>query len=108
MRRLIGMLAVGSVGLSLGWAAPAAEAAKKCPPDSVQSGNTCIDKYENSVWETTNAGLIKKIKKGKATLADLTAAGAVQLGLAAGDLIAAGCPLDAAGCKDFYAVSIAG
>ena len=28
-----------------------------CPPDAVQSGNVCIDKYEASVWETTDAGL---------------------------------------------------
>ena len=106
MRRLIGMLAVGAVGLSVALAARTAEAI--CHPDAVRSGPTCIDRYEASVWKVppTKPGLITKIKKGTVTLADLTspgavAAGVVQLGLAAGDLIAAG-------CKDFYAVSIAG
>ncbi|MGH7429591.1 MAG: hypothetical protein ACREJ4_14720, partial [Candidatus Methylomirabilaceae bacterium] len=113
MRRLIGVLVVGIVGLSLGWGAPAAEAI--CPPDAVESGTTCIDTYEASVWKVppTKPGLIRKIKDGTVALANLTspaaaAAGVVQLGLAAGDLVAAGCPADAAGCKDFYAVSIAG
>jgi hypothetical protein len=46
----------------------AAAAAEKCPSDSVAVGPACIDRDEASVWETTNAGLIKKIKKGKATL----------------------------------------
>ena len=40
-------------------------------------------------------------------LADLTA-GAVPLGLVAGDLASAGCPVEGTGCLDFYAVSIPG
>ena len=108
MRRLMGMLVVGAVGLSLGWATPAAEAAKKgCPPDAVQSGATCLDKYEASVWQTTNAGLITQIKNGTVTLAALTAAGAIQRG-AASDDYGAGCPDTGNGCVDFYAVSIPG
>ena len=80
-----------------------------CPPDAVRSGPTCIDKYEASVWQIPagNTALITKVRQGTVTLADLTAAG-FQKGLAVGDLIAAGCPADAAGCKDFYAVSIPG
>ncbi len=63
----------------------AAQIVKKCPPDSVKVGNTCIDTYEASVWQVpdpTGAGksLVKKIAQGKATLANLTDAGAVQLG----------------------------
>lgn len=62
-----------------------AQIVKKCPPDSVKVGNVCVDKYEASVWQVPDPtgagqGLVKKIEKGKATLADLTAAGAVQLG----------------------------
>jgi hypothetical protein len=40
-------------------------------------GPACIDKYEASVWETTDAALIQKIKAGTVTLADLQA-GAVR------------------------------
>jgi hypothetical protein len=78
-----------------------------CPPDSVLTGTTCIDTYEASVWETTDAALIAKIQDGTVTRADLTAAGAVQRGLAEDDL-AAGCPERGNGCMDFYAVSIPG
>ena len=60
------------------------------------------------MWEIApaNTPLIKKVQKSKITAAaDL--AGAAQRG-AAGDDYGAGCPDTANGCKDFYAVSIAG
>jgi len=89
--------------------------AAACAPDSVQSGTVCMDKYEASVWYVppSERTLIAKIRDGRASLANLTSAGAVsagvvQLGLAAGDLIAHGCPATGNGCVDFYAVSIAG
>ncbi len=73
-----------------------------------------MDKYEASVWEVppANTRLIKKIKEGKATLADLTspaavAGGVVQRGVASDDY-GAGCPDNGNGCKDFYSVSIPG
>ena len=77
-----------------------------CPSSMVRSGSVCIDKYEASVWETTNAALIVKIKAGTATLAELQA-NATQRG-ASSDDYGAGCPDTANGCKDFYAVSISG
>ena len=110
MRRVIGVLGVAVVGLvlSLGLVEPAAA---KCPADSVESGTVCMDKYEASVWQVppTQTVLIKKIQKGTVMQADLTsAAGVVQLGLATGDLVGAGCPATGNGCVDFYAVSIPG
>jgi len=100
------------ISVALALSAPAAEAkgtsAALCAPDAVLSSNLCIDKYEASVWQTTQPGLITLIKKGTATLAQLTTGGATQLGLAPGDLAAAGCPATGNGCKDFYAVSIPG
>jgi len=106
MRWMIGVLLMAFVGLSLGLAAPAASEAK-CLPDSVLVGTTCIDKYEASVWETTDAKLIKKIRGGSVTLAELTAAGAVQHGVSSDDY-GTGCPDTGNGCVDFYAVSIGG
>ena len=79
-----------------------------CLPDSVKVGPACIDKYEASVWRTQNATVIQKIQLGTVTGADLTAAGAVQLGLTSGDLDANGCPVTGNGCVDVYAVSIPG
>lgn len=78
-----------------------------CPPDSVRSGSACIDKYEASVWWTTDAPTIAKIRSGTVTLTDLIAAGAIQRGVA-GDDYGAGCPDAGNGCKDLYAVSIPG
>jgi formylglycine-generating enzyme required for sulfatase activity len=53
----------------------------KCSLDSVQVGPVCVDKYEASVWSipAANTGLIKKVQKGKATLAALLAGGATQV-----------------------------
>src|SRR5687768_732966 len=91
-----------------GPAGPAAEVfAFTCPPDSVRSGTSCIDKYEASVWFTTDAAVIAKIQDGRVALADLTAAAAKQFGFVPDDY-GTGCPDTAAGCMDFYAVSIAG
>jgi hypothetical protein len=78
-----------------------------CPPDSVRSGTTCIDTYEASVWQTTDAPTIAKIKDGTVSLANLTAAGAIRRG-AAGDDYGAGCPDTGNDCTDVYAVSIPG
>jgi sulfatase-modifying factor enzyme 1 len=88
--------------VDLGLATPGA-----CPPSMVRSGPICIDKYEASVWETTDPLLIAKIRAGAVTLAELQAAGAVQHG-AASDDYGTGCPDTGNGCVNFYAVSVAG
>jgi hypothetical protein len=107
MGSVIRVAAAGLV-LSLGLVEPAVGAV--CPDDSVASGTACIDKYEASVWHVPRhqQGLIEKIKKGTVRLADLVAAGAVQLGLASGDLAASGCPATGNGCVEVFAVSIPG
>ena len=103
MRTTWGASALALAGLVL-LAGPAE--AKKCKQDAVQVGNLCVDKYEASVWETTDAATIKKIQKGKiASAGDLGTA--TQHG-ASSDDYGVGCPDNAAGCKDFYAVSVFG
>ena len=113
-RSMLGLLVV-FFGLYLGLATPAGAAAK-CPADSVKVGPVCVDKFEASVWEIPNVpankGLINKVKKGTATLANLTSAsaianGVVQRGVASDDY-GAGCPDTGNNCVDFYAVSIPG
>lgn len=76
----------------------------KCPPDMVPNGPGCIDKYEASVWETTDTVLIAKIKSGTATQVDLVAA-AIRHGTVS-DSYDTGCPDTATGCKTFYATSL--
>ena len=53
-----------------------------CPPDAVLTSSGCADKYESSLWDIPPAEtvVIQKVKDGTVTLADLTGAGAVQLG----------------------------
>lgn len=53
----------------------------KCGPDSVEVGPTCVDKYEASIWQIPAGAtsLVKRVKKGTATKADLIAGGATQL-----------------------------
>jgi len=67
--------------LLVAFASVAAPARAVCPPDAVQVGPTCVDKYEASIWQipASNTILIRKVQLGKATLAELSA-GAIQLG----------------------------
>ncbi len=111
MKRMVTTI-LATVGLVLGAGSAALadsfpkNAVTKCSPDAVVSGTACMDTYEASVWQTTNASLIRRIKRGTATLSELTGAGAIQLGLAAGDLAAAGCPATGNECTNVFAVSI--
>lgn len=113
MRRV---MVVAACGFVLSLAVLVERAAAACPADSVRSGPVCMDAYESSVWDlstvpTSNgikARLVARIRAGTATFARLTRAGAVQRGLAAGDLAANGCPDTGNGCVDIYAVSVPG
>jgi len=81
-----------------------------CAPDAVMAGTVCLDRYEASVWRvpeptTTNAILVRKIRQGRATRADLTAGGATQLGTEGDDY--APCTRNGQTCaNDIYAVSL--
>jgi hypothetical protein len=91
-------------------AGPPKDPPAKCAPDAVLVGSVCIDKYETSVWRipdplVTNKGLVKKVRKGKATAADLTGGGATQLGVGGDDY--GSCTDNGQTCKDdIYAVSL--
>ncbi len=96
-------------------AGPPKDPPTRCAPDAVLVGAVCVDKYEASVWRIpattaagkSNAGLIKKVRQGRATVADLTAGGATQLGTS-GDNYAP-CTDNGQNCaNDIYAVSLPG
>ena len=78
-------IVVGCTAVCLAAAVSAGAGTLRCPPDSVKVGNLCIDTYEASVWQIppSNTALVKLVQAGKATLANLTAGGATQLGAAA-------------------------
>ncbi|MCX8072230.1 MAG: SUMF1/EgtB/PvdO family nonheme iron enzyme [Candidatus Binatia bacterium] len=111
MKRGTIMIVLGNTLMvaSMAWAGFPTAPLTKCPPDAVVAGTVCLDKYEASVWRvpnptTTNAKLVKKIRRGKATLADLTAAGATQL-----EFSYEPCASDGqTGCSDIFAVSLPG
>jgi hypothetical protein len=94
--------------LSIGLAMDVAHAA--CGPDAVAAGTACLDRYEASVWRvpdatTTNALLVRRIQLGIASVSDLTAGGARQLGTTMDDYEP--CADDGRSCADdLYAVSL--
>jgi hypothetical protein len=99
--------------LALATSPAAAQGAKpltKCAPDAVVSGTVCMDKFEASVWRVpiplgANKGLVKKIRQGKASIADLAKGGATQLGVASDDYVP--CADSGQNCaNDIYAVSL--
>ena len=71
----------------VGLAWPAIANAEQCAsgaPNVAQVGPTCVDKYEESGWsfpQSIPLNLLKRIKNGTATLANLISAGGVQFGV---------------------------
>ncbi len=117
MRQVSRMMTMVAASLLLASTA-AAQGAKpltKCAPDAVVAGTLCMDKYEASVWQVADptgadAGLVKKIRSGKVTLADLQAAGATQQGVFS-DNYGSFCNDDGSNClasAHDYAVSLPG
>lgn len=95
---------------------PAWAQVPKCAVDMTRPGSFCVDVYEASVWRIpatnpggkSNASLVKKVQKGKATAADLAAGGATQLGIGVTDDYTPCTNNGQTSCGDVYAVSIAG
>lgn len=85
------------------WVLSATSVLALCPVDSLPVGRTCVDRFEASVWQTTNATLISKIKAGNVTLADLQRYGAVQI---TDCEFPRPCADNGSSCLDLYAVSI--
>lgn len=108
--------AAGAALLALAASPAAAQGAKpitKCAPDAVVSGVVCMDKYEAGAWRVpdplgAHKGLVKKIQQGKIkNVAQLTAAGATQLGVGSDNY--APCVDSGQTCaNDVYAVSVPG
>ena len=108
---LADVAAVGLMGPKGDQGSPCMCPLASCPPDAVQVGTTCMDKYEASVWRVPaptgiNQGLVTKIQSGTATAADLAFAGATQLGVGLTDDYAP-CADSGQNCtNDVYAVSL--
>ena len=109
MRPMAFSMSVAALGL---WAIPVHAALLKCPPDSVKVGTVCVDKYEGSVWQipASQTTLVKLVQAGKATLADLTAGGATELGCVPGSQTPypATFPVNGNWTEPVYAASVPG
>jgi hypothetical protein len=86
----IGVAVLGAAFRPTPAEAQGAKPLRRCPLDSVVSGTVCMDTYEASVWRvpnatTVNRSLVDRIRRGRATAADLAAGGATQLGASVTD-----------------------
>ena len=104
------MFAVAAVSLAA--ALPVSALLLRCPPDSVKVGDACIDKYESSIWQlpSGNTALVRAVQLGRATLADLTSGGEIQVSPASACSPAFPPTFDATGnwTSPLFAVSVAG
>jgi formylglycine-generating enzyme required for sulfatase activity len=109
-RRLCRMLAIATACIA--GEMPATALTLRCPPDSVNVGDVCIDTYEASIWQIppSNALLVKRVQAGKAGLADLISGGATQLSPASTCSPAFPTTFEATGnwTSPLFAVSVAG
>ncbi|HYD47394.1 MAG TPA: SUMF1/EgtB/PvdO family nonheme iron enzyme [Terriglobales bacterium] len=105
------MMTIATAAMAVIMAMPVL-AASKCTRDSVKVGSVCMDIHEATVWRVpdplgANKGLVKKIQKGKADYADLSAGGAIQLGVSSDDY--SPCADNGQNCvNDIFAASIIG
>jgi hypothetical protein len=81
--------------------------AAQCASGMVESGATCIDTYEASLWKITDERCIKMIKDGKDPSPPCLA-GAVQVGISGVDYTDAQCQFNGGGCKSIFALSLPG
>lgn len=109
--RLLAMMMTVAL-MALTNAGGAAAQTGTCPIDAVGSGTVCIDRFEASVWRVpnptgTSKRLVAKVQQGTATVADLLAGGATQLGAEGDDY--APCENNGEHCvNDVFAVSVPG
>ena len=96
----------------LAWRDSAAHA--QCADDAVPIGTACVDKYEESLWRLAPGSekLAAKIRRGRISLAALTAAGATQIGAVPDSCLdvdfGPGFPPNGNWTEPHYAVSIPG
>ena len=68
----------------------------KCGDGMVQSGSTCVDRYEASLWKITDERCASLVRDGKSLTATCLA-GALQLGVSGTDYVDAQCQFNGAG-----------
>lgn len=79
----------------------------QCPAGMVESGATCVDRFEASLWKVTDTACIRLIKEGR-ELPVHCLQGGVQIGISGVDYTDAQCQFNGGGCKNIFAVSLPG
>jgi formylglycine-generating enzyme required for sulfatase activity len=82
-------------------------AAAQCAPGMVESGSTCVDQYEASLWKISDRRCISVIKQGRNAPAECLN-GSVQVGISGVDYIDAECQFNGGGCTRLFALSLPG
>jgi len=82
-----------------------ARAWAQCPANMVESGATCVDKYEASLWKVTDQRCINALKKGKPPSPQCLAL-AVQVN--GTNYVDGQCSFNGGGCTNVFAFSLPG
>jgi formylglycine-generating enzyme required for sulfatase activity len=91
--------------MGLGALAHPALALAQCPVDMVQSGSTCVDTFEASLWRITERSCVTLIRQGRA-LPPSCRQHATQLGINGVDYTDAQCQFNGGGCTNIFALSL--
>jgi hypothetical protein len=93
------------LALTVGFVVEPSLALAQCQTGMVQSGSSCIDRCEASLWKVTNPACVRIIKQG-VKLLPWCLRGATQVGLEGHDYTDAQCQFNGSGCKNIFALSI--
>ena len=91
----------------VGFLVAPSSALAQCPSGMVQSGSTCVDRYEASLWKVTVPACIMLIKSGR-ELPPPCLYESVQVGINGVDYTDAQCQFNGGGCKTIFALSLPG
>ena len=92
---------------ALGFVANPLPALAQCPGGMVQSGSTCVDRFEASLWRVTEPVCVTLIKQGR-DLPPSCLAQATHVGINGVDYTDAQCQFNGGGCTNLFALSING
>jgi hypothetical protein len=95
------------LSIALAFSAIPLQALAQCPATMVQSGPTCIDRFEASLWKVTDSLCIALIRQGR-ELPPFCLQQATQVGVAGVDYTDAQCQFNGGGCTNLFALSLPG
>ena len=93
--------------LSIGVLVEPTVALAQCQSGMVQSGPTCVDRFEASLWKFMDGPCVTLLRQGR-DLPPSCLQQAVQVGINGVDYTDAECQFNGGGCKNIFALSISG